>query len=250
MLNRIQLKNTSGSVINPATNEDLAELLNRFENPFNTAEGQLITSESENFWARLAREGRPRNAIKQGTSITIGTFLSTVLIKPSLGCRFFPQKITVSATVDAKLYIAIITGIRDAEDQLLIANCPAGQKFEWEPNGAFSCVYNSDSTLCGRVELRAYTTNTPLHNTSQAGNTVSGSKIISDLTYTTSLMKGMTVTGTGIPSNTTILDILDSKSILISANATVGGTGITLTFTDTAAGLWGAAAGIEVPQNA
>lgn len=220
------------------------------ENPLGTAEGQEVVSISETFWHRLAREGRPRNAIFQGSAITVGTFKSSVLIKPSLGCIFYPQKIIASATVDACLYIAVITGIQDAEEQVHALWCPAGQKIEFEPNGSLGCVYNSNASLCGRVELRASTTNTSLHSTTQTGTTVSGSRVITALSYATNLMKGMTIAGTGIPANTKIVDIISSSSsILISANATATNTEVTLTLTDTAAGLWGSVTGIEVVQN-
>lgn len=67
-------------------------------------------------------------------------------------------------------------------------------------------------------------------NTStQSGTTASSSTTITGLTDTTYLVVGMSVTGSGIPSSTTIASIVSGTSITISNAATASAT-VTLTF--------------------
>ncbi|MDP4266156.1 MAG: hypothetical protein Q8880_01815 [Bacteroidota bacterium] len=58
----------------------------------------------------------------------------------------------------------------------------------------------------------------------RTGTIVSGSAIISGLTSTNDLYYGMSVAGTGIPANAYIIAILSASSVMISSNATFGGT--------------------------
>jgi len=89
-----------------------------FENPFGTAEGQLVVSSSENFWARLSRIGRPRSktASAVAVSATAGVLVSTGGITASIGCALYPTVCSVSCTVDAVLVIqAPNAGLQDGE---------------------------------------------------------------------------------------------------------------------------------------
>lgn len=63
------------------------------------------------------------------------------------------------------------------------------------------------------------------------GSTFLNKKYISGISSTTTLVVGMQVTGTGIPSNTIITEIDSSTSIWISNKATAANTGTTFTFT-------------------
>jgi hypothetical protein len=69
-----------------------------------------------------------------------------------------------------------------------------------------------------------------LTDSSQTGNTSNGSAVVTNLTNTSQLVRGMQVTGTGIPANTTIASINSATQITLSANATATGTGVALTF--------------------
>ena len=64
----------------------------------------------------------------------------------------------------------------------------------------------------------------------QTGDTTSSSPNVVNLQDTSILVAGMKVTGTGIPSSTTILSITDSTSIVLSADATATNTGTSLSF--------------------
>ena len=62
------------------------------------------------------------------------------------------------------------------------------------------------------------------------GNTTAGSATIAQIASTATLAVGDTVTGSGIPQNTTIVQITDDHSIVLSQNATVDGTTTNLQF--------------------
>ncbi|MBX7211444.1 MAG: autotransporter-associated beta strand repeat-containing protein [Verrucomicrobiaceae bacterium] len=61
-----------------------------------------------------------------------------------------------------------------------------------------------------------------------SGATTSGSANVS-VASTAGLVPGLAVTGTGIPANTTIIKVVDATNLVLSANATATGTGLTLT---------------------
>ena len=67
------------------------------------------------------------------------------------------------------------------------------------------------------------------YNTGFTGNTTNGSAVVSNVSNTSGLTVGQTVTGAGIPTGTTILavDVPDS-TITLSGNATANGTGVSL----------------------
>lgn len=62
------------------------------------------------------------------------------------------------------------------------------------------------------------------------GNTTSASATVSGLSSTTGLAAGMNVTGTGIPTGTQIASITNGTSLVLTANATATGTGVSLNF--------------------
>ena len=77
-------------------------------------------------------------------------------------------------------------------------------------------------------QIAYVTANIPFNST---GTTASGSNQVTGLTYTTGIVVGQTVTGTGIPSSTTVTAI-SGTTITISNNATANGT-VPLTFSST-----------------
>jgi hypothetical protein len=76
---------------------------------------------------------------------------------------------------------------------------------------------------------------------SPTGTTAANSATITSVSSTVGIQPGMTISGTGIPANTTILSTT-SNTIVMSAQATANGTGIALTVAGGSAGapLWGA----------
>lgn len=66
--------------------------------------------------------------------------------------------------------------------------------------------------------------------TTLSGNTTSGSANVTGISSTTGLSAGMLVSGTGIPANAKIASITNGTSLVISANATATGTGVSLDF--------------------
>lgn len=72
------------------------------------------------------------------------------------------------------------------------------------------------------VSFTATSTVTP------TGNVSSGSKVISSISSVSGISPGMTITGTGIPANTSVV-LVGTTTITISANATATNTGVTLT---------------------
>lgn len=61
------------------------------------------------------------------------------------------------------------------------------------------------------------------------GNITNGSAAVSAIPSTRGLFPGLSITGTGIPINTTILNVVDENNITLSANATATTTGVALT---------------------
>jgi hypothetical protein len=88
-----------------------------FENPFGTAEGQVVVSSSESFWARLNRIGRPRSNTANGVlvSANAGTLVTTAGITTSIGCVLYPTVCSVSCTTDAILVITTSSGLQDGQ---------------------------------------------------------------------------------------------------------------------------------------
>ena len=66
------------------------------------------------------------------------------------------------------------------------------------------------------------------------GTTVSGDATITALSSTANLFAGMEVSGTNIPTGTTVSSITNSNTLELSANATGSATGVSLTFSNKA----------------
>jgi hypothetical protein len=85
-------------------------------------------------------------------------------------------------------------------------------------------------------------------NTDQAytltGNTTSGQVAVTGLSSTSSLLAGMSATGTGIPAGATIAAITSGTAITLSAAATAAGTGVSLSFVNPSAELQVMAIGV------
>ena len=94
---------------------------------------------------------------------------------------------------------------------------------KWDEAWAF--VYNRSSTE--RFILFVVDDSRTI---SRTGDTTSGSAVISNVSSMTDVFVGAGISGTGIPANTTILDIdVANTRITLSANATATNTGTTLT---------------------
>jgi len=72
-----------------------------------------------------------------------------------------------------------------------------------------------------RIQYKNYTV---------AGNTSSGSALVTALTTTTGLEVGMFVRGTGIPTGAKILTVDSSTQVTLDMNATANGTGVSFDF--------------------
>jgi hypothetical protein len=96
-------------------------------------------------------------------------------------------------------------------------------------------IFRRDLTYTGNGSQKIF--DCPLTDTSATYedplcSAISGSNIIT-VDGTHKLTQGLKVTGTGIPPNTIITDILDDFRIELNNNATANGTNITLTFSET-----------------
>jgi hypothetical protein len=63
------------------------------------------------------------------------------------------------------------------------------------------------------------------------GNVAASSPTLTGLASTVGVFPGQTVTGAGIPADTTVVGIPTATSVTLSADATTNGVGVTLTFT-------------------
>lgn len=66
-----------------------------------------------------------------------------------------------------------------------------------------------------------------------AGNTTTGSNILTNLVSTVGVVVGMTVSGTGIPAGSIVAEIISGSSVRISNNATSTNTGVNINFVGT-----------------
>ena len=120
------------------------------ENPFNTTTGQEIVSIGENFWARLAREGRFRAKDYQNISMTQGVLLFVQpQFKPNKGCVLYPVDIVLTSEADTLFIFAVNTGVADADLIYRIAYVKAFTAFEWKFDGS---VFIKEG---GFLEIRA-----------------------------------------------------------------------------------------------
>ena len=85
------------------------------ENPFSTANGQLVNSVSESFWARKLREGVIKTGIAEEVNCTIaGGYNWGSGATAAAGKLLYPVNIMVSCDQDAILYVKVDTKIADA----------------------------------------------------------------------------------------------------------------------------------------
>lgn len=118
------------------------------ENPFGTAEGQGVISISESFWARLFREGRPRNAQALGVNIsTLNSYVYQTQLTPSKGVILYPKRAIISFSVDAELVVQVTTGIADADIHYYLAFVKAGTPLQVEFDGDIWCNENGNVKL-------------------------------------------------------------------------------------------------------
>lgn len=83
----------------------LVDIEEHLENPFFTKEGQLVVSESENFWQRALRYGRSAYGCSFGSNLTANITNNTYSYSVDSGCVFIPDVISASADVDSVIYI-------------------------------------------------------------------------------------------------------------------------------------------------
>ncbi|EKE03672.1 MAG: hypothetical protein ACD_20C00169G0002 [uncultured bacterium] len=85
------------------------------ENPFSTANGQLVNSVSESFWARKLREAVIKNGIAEEVNTTIsGGYNWGSGTTASAGKLLYPVHGMVTCDQDAILYVKVDTKITDA----------------------------------------------------------------------------------------------------------------------------------------
>ena len=126
-------------------------------------------------------------------------------------------RVHLSAPMSTAAGAALITGNRVVV---------SGVQGAWGANGAFivTVVDNQDLDLQGSASTAPVTT----------GNT-DLSQVVTGLASMSNVAIGQGVSGTGIPSGTTVLELIPSNNaILISKNATATNTGVTLTFANSA----------------
>ena len=87
-----------------------------YENPFGTNEGQVVASQSEGFWQRLAREGRfvCDSSVNSGGYSAGSLHYWQGLFKPDLNCVLYPNRIDFTATTSILFYLYIHTGLADS----------------------------------------------------------------------------------------------------------------------------------------
>ncbi|MEH7116063.1 hypothetical protein V7128_01390 [Neobacillus vireti] len=132
---------------------NISQIINKFlptkrvdddlrENPFNTAVGQEVVSEEENFWSRKLRYGR--TAYKMWNGVTLGNagvITASSAFYPKVNKIFIPRLFTFSATVDVTLrfmylpYKNFDTYDTSSVEYLFSFNLPANQPFKHEFNG-------------------------------------------------------------------------------------------------------------------
>lgn len=107
------------------------------ENPFNTSQGQVVTSESESYWARKLREGEFKTSYTFNTEYTDPPMdYIARSITPSVGNKALP--IRLNFTVDSPCIIKIRYRLGNAEatDTYESIRLFAGERFTYDfPEG-------------------------------------------------------------------------------------------------------------------
>lgn len=214
------------------------------ENPYSNNYGQEQISQVETFWRRLSREGSVKSSVINGNTVTPSSSYLTIanMIVPDSGNTLYPKGITLSFdftnsnlnTGDVLIYIYTTSSTYYTIGASLTNGRPLVIPFDGE---------HAIGTG-GHLDIKHRALPSLLNNLTQTVTTTSGSPILTSMVYATSSMKNMTITGTGIPSNTKIIDILSNTSVLLSANCTASAS-VTATLTDTPAAIFGSAWGVQ-----
>ncbi len=246
MLNRIQLKNKQGSLINPASEESFSELLGYFESQEISSGKQISISEKENFFYNLAKNGVIKSYKLSSTEVARNTSNSNTVFTAVSGKKFIPLRMEFVCSEDFKGGVSLFSGEDYCQEVEFYSSHLAKNPLIIEPEGSLSLKYNSNSSFCGNIKFKTFIENSLLHNKILNGNTVASSNIITNLNYTSTIMKGMGISGSGIPENTKIIDVLSATSVLISNNATSSQTSVALTMSDSKVYVCGSSVGIEI----
>lgn len=116
------------------------------ENPYSTSIGQEVVSIQENFWVRLAREGKKKDATLSGFALTTSTdtaFEWKSILEPDAGVIYFPRVISVSCTVDAELAIKLHPNTFDETEVVYNAYVKAYTPFNMYFDGEIS-IFSHD----------------------------------------------------------------------------------------------------------
>jgi hypothetical protein len=105
----------------------LTDIENQRENPFHTKHGQDVVSISENFWARISREGRWRSySVDKVAFATTTSWLWNWATQAEPDSRWYPKTAILSADVDCQLGIKVLTGTSKNNAIILSAFVKAG----------------------------------------------------------------------------------------------------------------------------
>lgn len=126
----------------------LVDIEEHTENPFFTKEGQLVVSESENFWQRALRYGRTAFKYVGNSTLNAGITQISLTFQPSAGTIFIPDCVSVSANVDATVFISYQVGDSNfkgfdstmTDEYLAVAFCKAGTPLTIKLDGSLQIV--------------------------------------------------------------------------------------------------------------
>ena len=212
------------------------EVLPLRENPYSNSYGQNITSAEETFWRRIVRADSIKTYARTGTAITpSGSYaeIASHFLSPDSGKILYPKQLTCSwnftgtnnITGNVIVYVYTASGTY----YTLTATMQNGIPHTFNFDGEFAISQANGGSFQVYVNLP----NSYLNGFTQSVTTANTSPILTGMTYATASMKGMTISGTGIPSSTKIVDIISTTSVLLSANCTASAT-VTGTLADTA----------------
>lgn len=103
-------------------------------------------------------------------------------------------------------------------DSIKVSFADKNAFLNWEYRGVFSTA--TQAVVTNKTYTLAAGT---------VGDTTNASNLLTNVTNIARFQVGMTITGTGIPASTTVVQVLNSTTVQLSANATATGTGISLT---------------------
>ena len=133
------------------------------ENPFGTAKGQLVVSSSENFWARLRREGKMIKSYSTGIAKT-GTGASQSIsgsaIVPSANHILHISKVICGSDFDTQFFLNIVSGVQDAGNHFFNFLVKAGESKEFSFDGDIALIQSGS----GRIDINAIVTNEQAYN--------------------------------------------------------------------------------------